>query len=234
MKKVLTLTVLACFLFILSGCGKKEEPANQNQTTSTTSTSKGKYQIKCAVVTMKLTNNMMKMDMDIASTLYFDEYGKKECTENISQISMMGQTIKSHQLSITKDDFIYSLDLEKKTGTKMKIDNKIDPSKLDFSNLSEDIIKEWNIKKEGTEKILDKTCEVISMSNEKMQMTGKVYTWQGITLKSDMDMGGINVKMEATNIDVRDNLPESRFQIPPDIKIEEINMPNLGENLKEE
>ncbi len=223
-KLILPLTILSFLL--ITGCGKNEKPANENQDqTSSVSDagSKGKYKIKSGIITLKTENSMIKMD--IASTLYFDDYGNKESTESYSELSMMGQTIKNHQRNMVLDGYSYNLDLEKKTGTKTKISDFMDPSKFDYTNLSDEIIKQWNIKKEGSESILGKTCEVMSMSNDKMQMTGKVWIWNGITLKSQVEMAGIKISLEATKIEENVSVPADKFVVPEGFQIQEVTMP---------
>ncbi|MGE5848117.1 MAG: hypothetical protein ACM34O_15445, partial [Ignavibacteria bacterium] len=71
-----------------------------------------------------------------------------------------------------------------------------------------------------TESILGKTCEVFSMNNEKSKLKGTVYNWQGLTLKSEIEMGGIKMKTAATKIEENIPIPSEKFEVPKDIKIQ--------------
>ena len=46
-----------------------------------------------------------------------------------------------------------------------------------------------NLKKEGTEEFLGKTCEKMSIDYKKMQMKGNFLVYKGIALKMNTDMG---------------------------------------------
>jgi|WetSurMetagenome_2_1015567.scaffolds.fasta_scaffold14091_2 hypothetical protein len=223
MKTIYSLLILSIFLFV--SCSKENKQTDETKSTSPDQSKvelNKRYQIKSGIITYQISNNMMQGKM--TSILYFDDYGAKEAREIITEFSMMGQTIKSHKLSLMKEGYLYDLDINKKTGTKIK---GILPkgSDYDVSKFSDEMMKEYNVKKEGSEDVAGKTCEKISMENKKSNMKGTVYNWQGITLKSDVDMGKINVKTVATKIEENTSIPSSKFEIPSDISIKESDFP---------
>lgn len=223
MKKV-TLAVFAALTVFVFSCNNNGDKTNNNADSTKTSTTENnevkapagsKYQIKSGIVSM----NSEIMGIKNTVIMYFDDYGKKE--SKITTGEFMG--IKTENMNLTKDGYMYTVDLLKKTGTKMKAlqDN---PQDLDFSALSEEIVKEMNIKKEGTETFLGKTCDKFSINYEKMRMKGSYLVWQNIAIKTDMQISGMKMKVEATKIEENISIPADKFEIPADIKIQDQNM----------
>lgn len=235
------IAIAALCIILFPTCSKEEkknESREQSSTRSNTTSAEQKisdaltgkrYKIKSCIVTSEL--NMGSMGMKQTQVLYFDDYGKKECRESMNNMSVMGRKINQNTISIRKDGYMYSFDLEKKTGTKMQIPSTVDVMKnLDFSKLSDDVMKEWNMVKEGTQTVLGKECNVLSMKSDKMGMQGKYYVWNNIPLKSETRMSGMVVSLIATKIEENVDIPASKFEIPADIKFREI---NLNSDLKE-
>jgi hypothetical protein len=183
---------------------KKDEPKE---------TSKGKYQIKSGI--LSITSEAMGFKTEV--TTYFDNFGSQE--SSLSTMAIMG--IKSQRLSINKDGYIWEIDLTTKTGTKTKIPEN-DPKNLDFTGMSEKIMKEMNIKKEGTETLLGKTCDKFSMNYDKMKTTANYSVWKGIALKTDMVVAGMKMKMIATKLEENSSIPGDKFEVPAGVKITEI------------
>lgn len=218
MKTFFYIIILVCcstFVFFYSNTGKIEK---SNRTVESQKFASGKYQLKSGIIHMDVENGIMSGVSK--SILYFDNYGNKECTETNMEMEMMGQKIKIHQLSIIADGYIYAIDLDKKTGTKMKMSSLSDPSKIDYNNLNSNEMKEYNIKKEGTETLLGKKCDIYSMSHAKMNLKGKTWIWNGINMKSNISMGGITVKTTTTKIEENASVPSSKFVVPNGIKIQ--------------
>jgi len=207
--KLITLALLASATLLFSCKSKTSETAAtiENPAATETVTPKGKYAIKSGIVEYK--TRMMGMDMK--QTLTFDDYGQKEATD--VEADMMG--VKIHTVTITKDGFIYTLDMEKKTGT--KISGK--SPDIDFENLSEEMVKDMNLKKEGTEEYLGKTCEKMSIDYTKMKMKGTFLVYKGVALKSETDMGTMKVNLIGEKFEENPSIPASKFEIPADTKI---------------
>jgi len=150
--KLFALAILSTATLLFSFKGKTSETTatTENPAASETSTPKGRYAIKSGIVEYKTR----MMDMDMKQTLTFDDYGKKEATD--MEMEMMG--VKVHTVTISKDGFMYTLDMEKKTGTKVASYQGSNQN-IDFENLSEEMVKDMKLKKEGTEEYLGKTCE---------------------------------------------------------------------------
>lgn len=213
--KFFALAILASLTMLFSCKSKTNETAasSENPTEATTETAKGKYAIKSGIVEYKT----QMMGMDVLQTMYFDDFGKKEAQE--VKMEMMG--VKMHTLTITKDGFIYSLDMMKKTGTKTEEMGAMTQN-IDFQNLSEELAKDMDLKKLGTEEFLGKTCDKMSIDYKKMAMKGTFLVYKGIALKSENEMGGMKVNLIAQKFEENPIIPNDKFEVPADFKMEEI------------
>lgn len=213
--KLITIALMAS-LTVLFACKSKTNETvatTENPTEVTAETAKGKYAIKSGIVEYKT----QMMGMDVLQTMYFDDYGKKEAQE--VKMEMMG--VKMHTLTITKDGFIYSLDMVKKTGTKTEEMGSMTQN-IDFQNLSEELAKDMDLKKLGTEEFLGKSCDKMSIDYKKMAMKGTFLVYKGIALKSENEMGGMKVNLIAQKFEENPSIPNDKFEVPADFKMEEI------------
>jgi hypothetical protein len=194
----------------------KSKPAvpdatGNNPTEAASSTSKGKYAIKSGIVEYKT----QMMGMDMKQILTFDDYGKKEVTEMVAD--MMG--VKIHTVMLTKDGFVYNYDLEKKTGTKSVSYQA--GANIDFENISKEMVRDMNLKKEGTEEYLGKTCDKMSIDYTKMKMKGTFLVYKGVALKSETDMGTMKVNLVGEKFIENPEIPADKFDVPADVTISE-------------
>lgn len=221
-----TLAIAAAFGF--ASCsndgGKGNEGADSTKTDGSASASaqapgNGKYTVKSGIIAYD--TDMMGMKVPV--TIYFDDYGNKECTETIVEMEMMGTKVKTHTMNITKDGYSYEINLTDKTGKKMKtLAAASNPAGIDFGKLSEDMMKQMHITKGSNETVCGKECTVFSMDNPDMKMKGTFAVWNNIPLKSTVDVGGMPVTMNATKVEENASIPADKFEIPSDIKITEL------------
>ncbi|MFA5971306.1 MAG: hypothetical protein WC780_03055 [Lentimicrobiaceae bacterium] len=213
--KLLVLALMASLTVHLSCRSKTSENASSAmgvKSEAATTTPKGKYAIKSGIVEYKT----QMMGMNMKQVLTFDDYGKKEVTEMMA--NMMG--VKIHTVTLRKDGYIYTLDMVKKTGTKIPL-LTMNNSDIDFENLSEEMTKEMNLKKEGTEEYLGKTCEKMSIDYTKMNMKGTFLVYKGVALKSETNMGTTKINLIGEKFIENPVIPAEKFEIPPDITITE-------------
>lgn len=228
-------TFSLCAMLALSSCGKKDEVATQTdaaktatETAATTPAApQGKYKVKSGIVTTEMDNPLGKGKIN--TVLYFDDYGAKEATETKNEMTMMGITVKTHNIEISRDGYQYKLDLEKKTGTKYKMPNLPSAAaggamfaSLSDADLASDMMKEWNVKKEPSVTIAGKQCDVYSIDNKERQMKGTVASYQGIPMKVDQTMGGMQIRSEVVKFEENAAIPAGIFDVPADVKIEEV------------
>lgn len=213
MKKMNYLTCIILFALTMVACNNSTSvsPATADEVAAV-DTPKGKYALKSGIVVY----NTQMMGMDVKQTLYFDDYGAKEAQE----VSMEMMGVKMHQVTISKDGFIYTLDMEQKTGTKVAAPTGL-AQNIDFQNLSEEMAKDMELKKLGTEEFLGKTCDKMSIDYKKMSMKGTFLVYKGVALKSETDMGSMKMNLLAEKFDENPSIPSEKFEIPDDIKIME-------------
>ena len=218
MKKLLFFAAAIAFaaLTSCSGGGKTNGSTDSTKTKDSTAAkapvSGGRYKMKSGMLEQTLTTMMMTQHV----TIYFDDYGNKQSKETKSDMGM-------DNLSITKDGFVYDIDLIKKIGKKIKIPSTGDVKNINYSQLSEDMMKQMKITKLGTEDVLGKTCDKYSIDDAAMKMKVTNWVWNGIPLKSESEMTamgmGIKTTIITTKIDENAAVPADKFEIPAGIKL---------------
>ncbi len=173
---------------------------------------KERYGIKSGIVEY----NTQVMGMDVKQTMTFDNYGKLDIQE--VEMEMMGTKI--HTVTLTRDGYIYNLDMVKKTGTKSIVPS-MNNANIDFENLTEELITEMDLKKLGTEEFLGKTCEKMSIDYKKGGMKGTYLVYKGVALMVDTDMGSMKMTLVAEKFIENPEIPASKFEIPSDFTITE-------------
>jgi hypothetical protein len=210
--------IAAASLVSCGGSGDKKDGGDKKDTTATKTTENkaptgAKYAMKSGIIDLKST--MMGMEQKV--TMYFDDFGKKEAS--VLTMEMMG--MKTESRTIKKDGYSYDINMTKKECTKKKLPGTGDPNDLNFKDMSADMMKKMSIKKEGNERFLGKDCEKYVMDYKEMKMKGTYLVWNAIPLKTDVDMGGIKMVMEATKIQENASVPADKFEVPEGIKIVE-------------
>jgi len=155
MKKIFTFILLAIFFIV------NFSVQAQNK----------KYAIKSGKV-----NYQMNMGgLSLNSTLYFEDYGAKECNE--VSVDIQGQ--KGHSRNFNADGYMYSVDMVQKSYTKTEYTTPIfDYSKMNFEQLAK---TDPNVKIEGNEDFLGKKCTLYTMTKE--GLNSKFWVWNNIVFK---------------------------------------------------
>lgn len=227
MKKLIILLsaiIIATFVACSGGSKKsndKSDSTKAGDSTKSTSESKGKFNMKSGIIAMDIETMGIVQKM----TMYFDDYGAKECNETVYNMDMgMAGKIETHSMMITKDGYMYNIDLTNKTGTKSRVvpNAKGKTDNIDFNNMTADMMKEMKITKEGTETVMGKSCNKYKMDNTDLGMKSSYCVWNGIPLKYEINMEGIIAKATTTKIEENAFVPAEKFEIPKDIKITEM------------
>ena len=148
--------------------------------------------------------------------LYWDDYGDKETRKESTAMKILGMTTKSEKTSVTKSEWLYEWEKGKKTGT--KVENpylkylKENPN-ISYEELGRRTIEDLGYEKVGTETVFGKKCEVWAG-------IGKVWIWNSIALKSEINMG-FRAVQTVTSIDLNAKVPANVFDIPADVTFEE-------------
>jgi len=211
-------------LFLLASCGNKPD---SEQTTSVMDSLKeipadkivapsdtDQFGFKTGVIVY--TSSTMGITQNI--TMWFDDFGRKTLSEIES--TMLGQKI--HQLNIALDSIIYNIDMVAKEGTWSTAKQDTTEKKYNYRKLTAEDKKLHNITDEGKETILGKDCAIYGMKEnvDGQDIVMKVWIWEGIPMKSESSVSGIDVTMEALEIKVNIEVPASKFQVPKGVKME--------------
>lgn len=78
------------------------------------------------------------------------------------------------------------------------------------------------LSKQGTEEVMGKTCDKYTMDDPTLKMKSTYCVWNGIALKSEINMAGIVAKVTTKKIEENASVPATKFEIPKDIKITEM------------
>ncbi len=213
MKTYVVFLLVFCLFYGENSAFSQKSKPKKSVSTPPKETTPRKYTIKSGIVTMKADITGMKS----TSILYFDDYGRKEMTETFGDFN----GLKIHEKVIIAGDYVYHLDMEKKTGTKKKLNGSAAPGAIDFSTISEKMMQDMGLSKEGNDSVLNRQCQIWVMDFKKMKMSGKYWVWNNIPLKSIADIEGIKVEIEAVSIEENPKLPASTFDTPLGMEIEE-------------
>ena len=183
-----------------------------------------RYKIESGIVEFTLTGTQAG-----SVILYFDSWGMRESKFSDLELSMMGIKRKTNSVNIMDSEWLYNIDLDTREGTKMQNSffmNLIKQSKEDnLADLGEDMIKNMGGEKTGTEEICGKMCDVWDIQ----RMQTKTWVWNGISLKIEVKMRGMESTTIATSVKDNVKIPDEKFQVPADVKIIE---QDFGELLK--
>lgn len=187
-----------------------------------------RYGIKSGIVSFQ-TYDMMGVKM--TQTTYFDDYGKKECQEIISEMDMMGMKTKQHSMSIMADGYSINYQLEnivngkdeaKKVATKTKMSGNSFGS-MDFSTFTDELKKQYDFKEEGTETVAGVEGTKFSMAMDKAKLNDRIVgvIYKNIMLKSSMKMSGFEINLVASKFDQNVEIPADKFGIPAGYTVQE-------------
>lgn len=163
-------------------------------------------------------------------TLYWDDYGRIQHEYRKTTTKMLGISNTEETLTIRTKEWMYSIDLKEKTGTKTKTDATFQTAEAftgtqgmthqEREQYGEAMLKSMGGKEVGSETILGKPCKVIEIS----QMKSKVWAYKNVTLKLTVNMGGMlgTSSEEATSIEENIAVPASKFQPPAGIEIQDV------------
>ncbi len=182
-----------------------------------------KLPFKEAIISYKISGTQTG-----SSTLYLKDYGKKSALFRNVTTKIMGMSSQESTLNITTREWVYSIDLNEKTGMK-----QVNPEKYlieEFNKLSAADqkkvaanVEEFGISfvtgmdgqvQKNAKKILGYNCDKTTM------MGTTVYSISGIglPLKTKSNMMGMKFKETATEIK-KTSVPADKFMVPAGVKI---------------
>ena len=216
MKKLFLLSFIAIFIFACGNESTDESNSEDNNSqteeqSSDNSDSFIKYPFESGVIEFK--NEMMGMNSKM--TLYFKGYGKTQCI--VSEAEMMGKKVNVR--SFEKDGYFYTLTMDQKKGFKHKVTKDGGFGETNPFAFKEEYLEEVGGKKEGSEKVMDKECQVYTFVEDGAE--NKIWVWDNLVMKMTAEQNGMQILIEVTKIEETNSFPDGIFEIPADFDITE-------------
>ncbi len=216
----------ALLMLISSGCGQKSKPSGADTKADTEVTadqtaepnlsesdadSKGKpLGVRSGIIEYTYSG-----DKTGKSTQYFDDYGMKSAV--YSEIVQQGEESKGWVVTIGDDQYMWDLNSSQGMKTKNPMVKKMmELSGGDILDYMAGMYEQMGMTKSGTEMFKGKQCTVFKGD------MGKVLTWKGIMMKTEMNIGTIDSRQEVTSIKTNIPVDGKYFRIPDDITFNEI------------
>ncbi len=203
---------------VIFGCGffDNKETKNDKGEVGMLPETDRKYTLKSAII--KLKSSKQILGSDIETTIYLDDYGDKYCNKTDTKLKYKNTTIVTSSVSITKNDFTYTYNPEKKSGAKSKNKGNFNPMHVDFGKMDKQSLETNGITKEGETECLGRICEVYVMENPALEMSGRYEVWNKIPLKFSTKIGNSQMEMYAVEVQENPIIPENIFDLPDDIE----------------
>jgi len=218
MKKKIQISTLLLFAVIVVSCGKKAETnvSADNLVTKEQEAVEKKLPFERGSY-VEVTNTM---GMELKKTVYFDRWGDWTASEDKSEMTIMGQTIKTHKLEIVKGKTHWNLDLIEKTGTTFELNFEMPGMATAIAAaIGGQMAEGIEMKELGEESYLGYTCKKMWIKYTQMQMEATILSYGNLTLKMEGNMGGLKVSTVVTSIDLSAP-PASMFEVPDDVVVE--------------
>jgi len=184
-----------------------------------------RYEIESAIVKR---SSVMKAGFALLSEQstiqYFADYGRQESAETVMDMAEQKLSV----FTMVKDGYVYSANMTANQGTKINMADVMDDYKMvNYLNLTDDVKKKYQIEEKGNEQILGKdcTCYEMTLVVQGQSIKATVWVWKGLALKSSMNVAGMTVVEEATEIQEGAAIPKEKFELPEGIEFQELKMP---------
>lgn len=176
-----------------------------------------------------------KLDGSTVGTksVWFDNYGDiyYEEINATTTIKMFGMknVEEAHSISIRNGAEFYSINLIDGTGVKTNDsyyrsgqELMADMTEEEQEEFGKDVLQSLGGEITGEEKILGKTCEIVSV------LGSRSWIYKGISLKSDAKVLGIKNLEEAISFDENINFPEKLLTPPEGIEMKDLSEATYG------
>lgn len=225
----LMIGITATMFFSCSSDNTGKDDAEAKDTVKTTEENTAmvegaRYGLKSGIVYYE---PMEMMGIKTTQILYFDDYGKKESRETVTEGEIMGMKTKKRSISYLDGKYQISFDLENISNGKdelQKIATRTDMSNnpfanMDLSTLTDAMKKEFEYVEEGTEEVAGVTGTKYSVKLDKTakeKVKGVMY--KNVPLK--VDMGPI--KVVAQKFEQNVSVPATVFAVPEGYTIQDV------------
>lgn len=163
-----------------------------------------KYEIKSGIV--KTVTEVMGQEIETMS--YFDNYGALEVTKTCMSIPGAGEIEVS---TINRDGKVYVVNKMEK-----KVQEAPAPESVNYLNLTDEIIKKYNIVNLSKETLDGRECSKykVEMSKDGQTVSSTVWVWKGYVIKSILTAGGMEIVSEVVEFTEDAYILPQTFEVP--------------------
>jgi len=174
------------------------------------------YPFKTAVIEYTYEGNTTG-----TQSLYIDNYGWLQCKTEQTVNKAFGQKTETNKAEITKDFDIYQWDTKTRTGSKIRntlAENLMNDPNFDPEEFGKRTMEQLGFEKKGTETINGKLCEIW----KGLAGSSTIWMWNSLAMKTEIKMLGTKTTWTATSIKIDQGVPSGKFNIPSDVKFEDM------------
>ena len=158
------------------------------------------------------------MGIELKKTVYFDRWGDWTASEDKSEMTIMGHTIKTHKIEIVKGGTHWEIDMIEKTARRFELNIPPGIAAALGAALGGKMMEGMEIKELGEENYLGYNCKKTQVKYSQMNMEVTTLTYGNLTMKTEGNMGGMNISSRITSIDLSAP-PASIFEVPEGVEI---------------
>ena len=188
------------------GSGENEEPSTAENNESPTSTTVKRYGIESGIIEYEVSGMQTGTE-----TVYFTDWGLKEAKFTNTVMEVAGFTQETNSLTIMIADVIYNIDLNTNQGTMLN-NTFMTPfleGDTDLQEIGEQMMEGMGGSITGTEEVAGKMCDVWEVS----ALGSKTWVWEWITLKTEVNMMGMEQINTATSVQANVDVSDDYFDV---------------------
>ncbi len=195
---------------------------------------KGIYEFESAVIKMIKTTSNQMVETKITETIYIDKNGAKEARyiDEVTSNKMVDQKTEKKSLIITDGDWIYNIDLDNNTGTKMKNIKKQFMGGMDKNDM-EKMAKEMtgamnaDVKKIGEKEIAGVMCSgsIATTNFAGMKSSTTSYLYKNFVFLNESETMGTKIEERVVEFNEGIKVDNEKFTVPKNIIMKEMKLP---------
>ena len=195
---------------------------------------KGIYEFESAVIKMIKTTSNQMVETKITETIYIDKNGAKEARyiSEVTSNKMVDQKTEKKSLIITDGDWIYNIDLDNNTGTKMKNIKKQFIGGMDRNDM-EKMAKEMtgamnaDVKKIGEKEIAGVMCSgsIATTNFAGMKSSTTSYLYKNFVFLNESESMGTKIEEKVVEFEEGVKIDKEKFVVPKNVKLETMKLP---------
>ncbi|MBL1212900.1 MAG: hypothetical protein HND52_06045 [Ignavibacteriae bacterium] len=196
--------------------------------------SKGIYEFETAVIKLVKTTSNQMVETISTETIYVDKHGAKEAryVNEVTNNKIANMKTEKNSLIISDGEWMYNIDLDKKTGKKMKNLKNQFLEGMDKSNM-EKFAKEMtgsmnaDVEKVGEKEIAGVVCKGTETTTNFAGMKSKTttYIYKNFVFLNQSETMGNKIEDKVIEFNEGANVDAEKFKVPNDVKLQTIDLP---------